>query len=110
MSLLDKVVTPGFDADMAHVWFAAFVVSTALWYAPATVVVALALGAAALKEFFIDKHFEAHQSFLDNLRDFAGYTVGTGIGWFTTMKATDHVVDQVITILNAVAALCRPVT
>lgn len=107
-SILDKIVTPHFVAWQAHMWFAAFVVSSALWYAPATIVVSAVLACAALKEFFIDKHFESGQSFLDNLRDFAGYAVGVGVGYFANVKASDHVVDQVLTIINTVLMpLCK---
>lgn len=37
------------------------------------------LACAAVKEFYIDKHFEDSQSFAMSLEDFAGYVIGTGL-------------------------------
>jgi hypothetical protein len=74
MSILDKIVTPAFVAFQAHCWFAYMVIFTFgahLW--------PYALGAAAFKEFYIDKHFEADQSFKDNLTDWVGYATGVGL-------------------------------
>lgn len=71
-NLLTKIVTPKFIAFQAHCWFAYAVVFT---FGLRTV--PWALGAAAVKEFYIDKHFEVDQSFLDNLEDWAGYAIGT---------------------------------
>jgi hypothetical protein len=74
MSILDKIVTPAFVAFQAHCWFAYAVVFT---FVPAHPWVSTAaVAGAAVKEFYVDKHFEANQSFLDNLQDFAGYFVG----------------------------------
>ena len=75
MSILDKIVTPAFVTFQAHCWFACtmilvFGVHAWPWM----------LAAAAVKEFYIDKHFETNQSFHDNLKDWIGYAVGTGIG------------------------------
>ena len=75
MTILDKIVTPGFVAFQAHCWFACtmiLVFGTSAW--------PYVLGGAAIKEFYIDKHFEADQSFKDNLTDWIGYAVGTGLG------------------------------
>jgi hypothetical protein len=74
MSILDKIVTPAFVTFQAHCWFAYAVVFTfgaRYW--------AIALGAAAVKEFYVDKHFEANQSFHDNLKDWIGYATGVGL-------------------------------
>ncbi len=78
MTLLDRIVTPAFVAFQAHCWFAYAVVFTlsARCGSCEAWVVAGALALAALKEFYVDKHFEADQSFDDNLRDFGGYTSG----------------------------------
>ena len=83
MTILDKIVTPAFVAFQAHCWFAYAVIFTfgARWWP-------YVLGAAAFKEFYIDKHFEAHQSFSDNLQDWVGYAVGVGLALLAlrTMK------------------------
>lgn len=71
-TILQKIVTPGFITYNAHVWFSYAVVFT--FYKPE--VAAVAVVAAGVKEFYIDKHFEADQSFTDNLTDFSGYCVG----------------------------------
>jgi hypothetical protein len=110
MSFLDKIVTPTFITWNAHMWFAAFVVSTALWYVPATITVSAALALAALKEFYIDKHFETGQTFLDNLRDFAGYASGVAVGWYSQHVVLDHVVDQVLLIAQSILAVCKQIT
>ena len=72
MNILTKIVTPAFIAFNAHCWFAYAIVFTfpssrIAWY------VALA---AAIKEFYVDKHFEVGQTFDDNLQDFLGYVTG----------------------------------
>jgi hypothetical protein len=75
MTILDKIVTPAFVAFQAHCWFAyalVFTFGAHMW--------PWVLGAAAVKEFYIDKHFEANQSFKDNLQDWVGYLVGTVLG------------------------------
>ena len=71
MNILEKIVTPSFVAFQAHCWFAyAIVVTFGLNTLPWVV------GAAAVKEFYVDKHFEANQSFSDNLQDWTGYVAG----------------------------------
>jgi hypothetical protein len=86
MSILDKIVTPAFVAFQAHCWFAYAVVFTlgTRYGAYEAWIVAAALALAALKEFYIDKHFEADQSFSDNLRDFVGYASGVVIALFVS--------------------------
>jgi hypothetical protein len=73
-NLLQRIVTPGFITFNAHCWFAYAYVHTFQphhhWAFAGTI------GAAAVKEFYIDKHFEQGQSFRDNLTDFAGYLAG----------------------------------
>ena len=75
MTLLDKIVTPAFVAFQAHCWFAYALVFT--FFSPW--VVGAAVLAAGVKEFYVDKHDEANQSFDDNARDFAGYCVGIAL-------------------------------
>jgi hypothetical protein len=86
MSILDKIVTPAFVAFQAHCWFAYAVVFTLSLRCGACEawIVAAALTLAALKEFYIDKHFEADQSFDDNLRDFGGYASGVVVALFVS--------------------------
>ena len=71
MKILDRIVTPAFVAFQAHTWFAYAIVFTFGEHMLPWVV-----GAAAVKEFYIDKHFESAQSFLDNLEDWLGYLAG----------------------------------
>ena len=71
-NLLTKIVTPGFIAFQAHCWFAYAIVYT--FHSPQTVIAMIF--AAAIKEFYIDKHFEIGQTFDDNLGDFCGYLAG----------------------------------
>ena len=71
-NLLQRIVTPAFITLQAHLWFAYAVVHT--FYHPA--VIASAVAAAGVKEFYVDKHFEVDQSFNDNLQDFGGYVAG----------------------------------
>jgi len=74
MNLLQRIVTPTFIAFQAHCWFAYALVFTFphwVYYA--------VLGGAAVKEFYIDKHFEANQTFRDNLLDYVGYVTGAVI-------------------------------
>ena len=83
--LLTKIVTAAFVAFNAHCFFAAFVVLTALmkWPAhPYPIIVGAGLF-GAVKEFYIDKHFEEGQTFADNAEDFAGYTAGIILGVLT---------------------------
>ena len=77
MTLLDRIVTPKFVAFQAHCWFAYAYVHT--FYPHHHWTPYAAAGAAAVKEFYIDKHFEAGQTFLDNLTDFSGYLVGIAL-------------------------------
>jgi hypothetical protein len=72
-SWLAKIVTPKFIAFNAHCWFAYAVVITLPFpeTAPAVLV------GAAIKEFYIDKHYENGQTFIDNSQDFLGYVTGT---------------------------------
>jgi hypothetical protein len=82
MTWLSKIVTTRFITDMAHIWFAAFVVSWSLhygasWHWLIPVVVAV----AAFKEYFLDARYELNQTFWDNTRDFLGYLVGMIIGF-----------------------------
>jgi hypothetical protein len=72
MTILDKIVTTTFVTWMAHMWFAYAVVYT--FYGPWTI--GLAIVAAGVKEFAIDKHMETSQTFTKNLTDFAGYMSG----------------------------------
>ena len=77
MSILDKIVTPKFITFQAHCWFAYAFVHTFQphhWWALYAM-----LGGAAVKEFYIDKHFEQSQNFDDNLVDWIGYATGTGL-------------------------------
>ena len=67
-----KIVTPAFITFNAHMWLAYAVVCT--WLHIWTVVIVI-LG-AGVKEFWWDKHFEANQSFDDDMQDFAGYCAG----------------------------------
>ena len=74
MNLLEKIVTPAFVTFQAHCFFAYFVVFTFgahTW--------PYMLGAATIKEFYIDKHFEINQTFHDNLKDWVGYVTGIGL-------------------------------
>ena len=70
MTFLDRIVTPKFIAANAHCWFAYAIVFTF----PALAIPAL-IG-ALVKEFYIDKHFETGQTFVDNTEDFLGYVLG----------------------------------
>lgn len=82
-ALLAKIVTPGFITFNAHCFFAAFVVQTAIHAGANRIVVcSIAAALAAAKEFYVDKHFEANQSFLANLKDYAGYLCGIALGAF----------------------------
>ena len=70
MTFLDKIVTPKFVAFQAHCWFAYALVFTfpvMLWYV---------IAGAAVKEFYVDKHYESHQTFRDDLEDWGGYCSG----------------------------------
>ena len=82
MTLLDKIVTPNFVAFNAHCFFSAFWTLVLLaWFPAHAVGVGLSLlGAALVKELYIDKHFESAQSFEDNLLDFTGYFIGICLG------------------------------
>jgi hypothetical protein len=75
MNWLQKIVTPAFITFNAHCWFAYAVVFTF----PYAGTLVGAVFAAGVKEFYIDKHFEADQTFIDNLKDFAGYCAGIGL-------------------------------
>jgi hypothetical protein len=77
MTWLSKLVTPGFIAFQAHCWFAYAVVFT-FWHPWVIVAVVVA---AAVKEFYVDKHFETGQTFDDNLQDFWGYCTGIALAW-----------------------------
>lgn len=60
---------PTFITWMAHMCFAYGVVYTfGGWW--------VAVPIATAKEFWFDKHYEAAQSFTDNLTDWAGYVTG----------------------------------
>jgi hypothetical protein len=72
MTILDKIVTVTFVTWMAHMFSAYAVVYT--FYGPW--VIGLAIVAAGVKEFAIDKHYETGQTFTKNLQDFAGYMSG----------------------------------
>lgn len=72
MNMLQRIVTPKFIAFNSHCWFAYAIVFT-FWNRWC---VAAALIVAGVKEFYIDKHFEADQNFDDNLDDFSGYLAG----------------------------------
>lgn len=71
-NLLTRIVTPTFIAFNAHCWFAYAITYTF----PNTYVIHGTILAAGVKEFYIDKHFEASQSFADNAVDFLGYLSG----------------------------------
>jgi hypothetical protein len=68
---------PDFIAFNAHCWFAYMLVHTfhvtwVFWWV---------LIGSAIKEFYIDKHFESPpQSFMDNLKDWLGYALGSFLG------------------------------
>ncbi len=72
MNLLQRIVTPAFITFQAHCWFVYAIVYTF----PHSWVPIAAVFAAGVKEFYIDKHFEVGQTFLNNLQDFAGYCAG----------------------------------
>jgi hypothetical protein len=74
-SILTKIVTPQFVAFQAHCWFAYAVVFT--FFNP-WVIGAVIIG-AGIKEFYVDKHFEVAQTFVDNLIDYSGYLTGIGV-------------------------------
>ena len=44
-----------------------------------TMAAAIFLAVAAVKEFYIDKHFEYQQTALDNTIDLASYALGVGV-------------------------------
>jgi hypothetical protein len=71
-NFFDKYITVGFITAQAHAWFAYAVVYTFF----SLQAIAWMLGAAMVKEFYIDKHFEANQTFKDNLTDFSEYLAG----------------------------------
>ena len=71
-SILTKIVTPTFITFQAHCWFAYAIMYT---FFNVWVQLGIVVG-AGIKEFYIDKHFEEDQSFIDNLQDFAGYLSG----------------------------------
>ncbi len=70
MNILEKIVTPAFITFQAHCWFAYALVFTFPHAFP------WVLAGAAVKEFYVDKHFEVGQSFKDNLGDWLGYAAG----------------------------------
>src|SRR5690242_5763299 len=74
------IVTPQWlPAFNAHWCFAYFVIFTVAEKAPRALWPAVAAGvvAAAVKEYYIDKHFETtHQTFGMNTTDFLGYMFG----------------------------------
>ena len=73
-------VSPYFIAANAHCWFACVLVTIALHHMETLIVVPVALGLAALKEFWFDATYEVPtQTFFDNATDFAGYALGIGI-------------------------------
>jgi hypothetical protein len=77
-NLLQRIVTPAFVAFNSHCWFAAFWITVAfLFQVPYAISVLLA--GAALKEFYVDKHFENGQTFWDNMVDWLGYFTGVVI-------------------------------
>ncbi len=75
MTILTKIVTPAFITWNAHMWFGYAVVFT--FYGPWTITGAII--AAAVKEFYIDKHYETGQAFTKNLQDFTGYLSGIAL-------------------------------
>ncbi len=75
MNLLTRIVTPAFITFNAHCWFAYAIAITF----PHGWVAGLVVMGAAVKEFYVDKHFELDQSFLDDLRDFVGYCAGVAL-------------------------------
>jgi hypothetical protein len=91
VNLLQKIVTPDFITFMAHMFCAAFVVLVlALFgYNPLKLWVAVAL-IAGFKEFYIDKHFEADQTFKDNLLDWLGYMAGATLALITLVALVFH--------------------
>ena len=72
MNLLQKIVTPNFITFNAHCWFAYALLAT---FHPFWLPGAIIAG-AAIKEFYIDKHYEVGQTFEDNFRDWLGYVAG----------------------------------
>jgi hypothetical protein len=81
MNILTRIVTPAFITFNAHCWFAYAVVVT--FYGPW--MIGAAVVGAGIKEFYVDKHFEEAQSFLDNLRDFGGYCAGIALAVLVRM-------------------------
>lgn len=73
---------PNFIASQAHCWFAFSVVTVAGHYLPLSLVVAVAITLAAVKEFVFDARYEVGQTFADNATDFAGYALGVALGYF----------------------------
>jgi len=72
MTLLDRIVTPAFVTFQAHCWFAyAFCFTFNQHWS----ITAMLVG-AGVKEFYVDKHFEAGQTFKSNAADFIGYMTG----------------------------------
>lgn len=74
-NLLTKIVTPAFITVNAHLWFAYAVMYTFFGWPTG---IALAVG-CGVKEFYVDKHFEVAQSFMDNLKDWLGYMAGLSL-------------------------------
>ncbi|MFI5091078.1 MAG: hypothetical protein ACHP7P_13565, partial [Terriglobales bacterium] len=79
-ALIARIGTnPDFIAANAHCWFAFAIVTVVMphW----ALVPAVAVPAAAIKEFWFDANYEVpHQTFMDNLEDFGGYMLGILLG------------------------------
>lgn len=78
---------PEFITDMAHIFFAAFVVLFVLRTgAPYVPVIGGAAALAAVKEFWFDIEYETpRQTYLDGLVDFVGYAIGIAIGFVASL-------------------------
>lgn len=83
-NFLQRLVTPAFVTFQAHCWFAYAVVFTPYAFQRPWATMAALVWAAlfAIKEFYVDKHFELDQTFRVNLADFSGYATGITLGLF----------------------------
>lgn len=80
-----RVVTWPFIGAMAHLWFAYAMLMT--WQNWRTIVI---VGSAtAVKEFYVDKHYESGQTFEANLLDWAYYLAGLALAaWVLAYRQT----------------------
>ncbi|MDE2098491.1 MAG: hypothetical protein KGL39_14655 [Patescibacteria group bacterium] len=74
-SFFQRVVTWPFIGAMAHCWFAYSMLMT--W--PSWRTAAIVGASTAIKEFYVDKHFEHDQTFKKNALDWLYYLAGLAL-------------------------------